>query len=104
MFNIASARTGKLSAVYASLFRTIREVFPQTASFSTDPAEPSVSQSIILLATNQPLSEDVLHSFESSRIRDLPVGGLLFTDDYVPTDYIFGDLIRDSYSRERELQ
>jgi spermidine synthase len=105
IFNIASSRTGKLSAVYASLFRTIREVFPQTAGFSTDPADPDATQSIILIATNgQPLPEDALHAFESSRVRDVPTGGLLLTDDYAPTDYIFRELIRESFPRERELQ
>ncbi len=105
VFNIASARSGKMSVVYASLFRTIREVFPLTAGFSTDPTDPGASQSIIMLATNdQRLPEDALRSFEASRVRDIPVGGVLFTDDYAPTDYLFRDLVRESYPRERELQ
>ena len=87
--------------MYASLFRTIREVFPQTAGFSTDPTDPDATQSILLLATNgQPLPEDALHAFESSRVRDVPTGGLLLTDDYAPTDYIFRELIRESFPRD----
>ncbi|MGP0019154.1 MAG: fused MFS/spermidine synthase [Candidatus Sulfotelmatobacter sp.] len=105
VFNIASARAGKLGAVYEALFTTIREVFPQTAVFSTNPAEPNEPHSIIVIGTGgQPLPEDGLHSFESSRVRDLPARGLLLTDDFSPTDYLGLELARQSYEKERAFQ
>ncbi|MFY9647320.1 MAG: fused MFS/spermidine synthase [Terriglobales bacterium] len=106
VFNIASARGGKLGAVYEALFKTIHEVFPQVAVFSTLPGEsPEAEQNIILVATGgQPLPEGDLQSFESSRIRDFPTGGLLLTDDYAPTEYLGLDLIRESYAKERAFQ
>jgi spermidine synthase len=106
VFNIASARAGKLGAVYEALFTTIREVFPQIAVFSTLPEDPtSEEQSIILIATGgQTLPEDELHAFEASRVRDVPAGGLLLTDDYAPTEYLGLDLVRKCYPKERALQ
>jgi spermidine synthase len=102
VFNIDSARSGKLGAVYEALSTTIREVFPQTAVFSTNPAGPSEGQSIILVATGgQPLPEEELHSFESSRVRGLPARGLLLRDDFAPTDYLSRDLDRERYAQER---
>jgi|SRR5271166_467602 len=102
VFNIASARAGKLGAVYEALFTTMRDVFPQTAVFSTIPAQPTEGQNIILVATGgQPLPENDLRPFESSRIRDLPARGLLLTDDFAPTDYLGLDLARKTYPDER---
>lgn len=105
VFNIASARTGKLGAVYEALFTTIREVFPQIAVFSTSPTEPGEGQNIILVATGgAPLPEDDLQSFESSRVRDFPAHGVLLTDDYAPTDYLGLALARQLYPGERPFQ
>jgi spermidine synthase len=105
VFNIASARSGKLGAVYEALFRTIREVFPQTAVFSTNPAEPSEAQNIIVVVTGgEPLPEETLRSFESSRVRDLPARGLLLTDDFAPTEYLGLALARELYPHQRAFQ
>jgi spermidine synthase len=103
VFNIASAREGKLGAVYEALFATISEVFPENAVFSTNPAEPSEAQNIILVATaGRPLPEEEdLRSFEVSRVRDHPARGLLLTDDYAPTEYLGLALARKSYPGER---
>jgi spermidine synthase len=105
VFNIASARAGKLGAVYEALFTTIREVFPETAVFSTNPAEADEPHSIIVVVTGgQPLPEDGFESFESSRVRDLPARGPLLTDDFAPTDYLGIELARQSYEKERAFQ
>ena len=102
VFNIASARTGKLGAVYEALSTTIRQVFPETAVFSTNVTEPDEAQSLIIVGTGgQPLPEDVLHSFESSRVHDLPARGLLLTDDFAPTDYLGREFARSAYEGER---
>jgi spermidine synthase len=105
VFNIASARSGKLGAVYEALFRTIREVFPQTAVFSTNPAEPGEAQNIIVVVTGgEPLPEDNLRSFESSRVRDLPTRGVLLTDDFAPTDYLGLAFASELYPGQRPFQ
>jgi spermidine synthase len=105
VFNIASARAGKLGAVYEALFTTIREVFPETAVFSTNPAEANEPHSIIVVGTGgQPLPEDGFEAFESSRVRDLPTRGPLLTDDFAPTDYLGLELSRQSYQKERAFQ
>ena len=105
VFNIASARSGKLGTVYEALFTTIRVVFPQAAVFSTNPAEPSEAQNIIVVVTGgQPLPEDDLHSFESSRVRDVPARGLLLTDDFAPTEYLGLALARELYPKQRPFQ
>jgi len=102
IFNIASARTGKLGAVYEALFTTMHDVFPQIAVFSTDPPNSSEGQNLIVVVTGgQLLPEDDLRLFESSRIRDVPARGLLLTDDFAPTDYLGIALARKSHENER---
>ena len=102
VFNILSARSGKLGAVFESLYTTLHDVFPQVAVFSTNTADPSEGQNLIIVVTGgQPLPEDDLRSFEAARIRDLPASGLLLTDDFAPTDYLSLELARKSYENER---
>jgi spermidine synthase len=102
VFNLMSARTGKLGAVYESLITTIRDVFPQVAVFSTDVTEPIEGQNLIVVTTGgQPLPEGDLRPFESSRVRDIATRGLLLTDDFAPTDYLGIELARKSYANER---
>lgn len=104
VFNIVSARTGKFATVYESLLRTIRDVFPTTATFSTSSGEADEPQNLILVASNGTLSDDVLRPFEASRCRELPGQGLLLTDDYSPVEHLAQDIIRKVYPEERQFQ
>lgn len=76
VFNIGSARSGDLGVVYQALYRTMRDVFPTVATFSTSPDYPREPQNLIVVATNaSSLPEDALRPLESSRCHDVPTGG-----------------------------
>ena len=105
IFNVGSARSGDLGLVYQALYRTLRDVFPTIATFSTSPDDPSDAQNLIVIATNaKSLPEDALRAFEPSRCREAPAAGLLLTDDYSPTEYLAQGIIRRIYPKERRYR
>ena len=103
VFNIGSAREGESAAVYQAFFRTISDVFPGIAAYTTLPNTPLAPQNIVVIATNDKvISEDALPDFlRQFRCHSAPAPGLLLTDDYAPTDYLALDLVRAAYSSWR---
>jgi len=105
VFNIVSARSGRLAIVYASLLRTIQEVFRTHAVFSTLPDNAVEPQNLIIVASNiDNFSADALRPFERFRCHEVGEPGILLTDDYSPIDILAQDVIRKMYPEERQFQ
>lgn len=102
LLNLIAARTGAGGALYASVYRTMSEVFPDVWAFGTDPREPSLVQNILLLAFRDAdtsrrrtllarLASDPALRF-ASEARVAPpsprVYGPVMTDEYSPIEYL----------------
>lgn len=108
MMHLINAVQGKDSALFASVIRTISQVFPETLVFATLPQKPAKIQSIIIMAADFELLPDaVLASLppekqslrkllqtyippETYRGRD----GYLLTDRFNPVEYLIARTIQ----------
>ncbi len=102
MLNLIGYRAGAGGAIYASVYRTMKSVFPEILIYSTDPANPYVAQNILFFAFGDEDAERFRRVSEAmrreprfgfaARARVAPPGARLYgpvlTDDYNPVEYL----------------
>jgi spermidine synthase len=102
MMNLVSSVKGPNSALFASVIKTLAQVFPETYVFATYPQKLTGIQSIIILAANSDLQVDsVLAGLppEKQTLRKLLLtriapqeystrDGYLLTDSFNPVEYL----------------
>lgn len=102
MLNLIGYRSGPGSAIYASVYRTMKEAFPELLLYSTDPAEPSLPQNILLFGfrdedagrfrrLEERMRRDPKFRFAARARVAPPAPGLygpVLTDDYNPVEYL----------------
>lgn len=97
--NVISPVTGKYSSVFRSLVRTMRTEFAYTEAFSVENKQLDVVNNIIVMASDRPFTPNpssvprdaVTEHLLSTRIDRSsyePLGGMVFTDDYNPSEYL----------------
>ena len=98
--NLIAFRAGPGAALYASVYRTMKAVFPQVVVFSTDPNAPTVPQNILLFAFRESRPGRLRRLMEKlaaePRYRDIAAGrvappsarieGPILTDNYAPVE------------------
>lgn len=102
LLNLISKRSGPGGVLYASVYRTMADVFPDIWVFSTDPNLPAIPQNLLFLAfRDRDLthrrkffarleSDPVLQFAAQSRVSPPPkrAYGPVMTDDYAPVEYL----------------
>lgn len=98
--NLIAFRAGPGAALYASVYRTMKAVFPQVLVFSTDPDAPTVPQNILLFAFREDRPGRIRRFLDKlaaePRYRFIAAGrvappaprieGPVLTDDYAPVE------------------
>ncbi len=102
MLNLIGYRTGPGGAIYTSVYRTMKSVFPEIFVYSTDPATPSLTQNILIFGfrdedadrfrrAREAIRRDPRFAF-AARARVAPPDprsyGPILTDDYNPVEYL----------------
>ena len=102
MLNLIAYRAGPGGAIYASVYRTMKSVFPEIFIYSTDPANPYIAQNILIFGfrdedasrfrrVSEVMRRDQKFEF-AARARVAPPGARLYgpvlTDDYNPVEYL----------------
>jgi spermidine synthase len=102
IMNVASAVRGGDATLFCSLAKTLSEVFPHQWAFATDPQELETVQNIFIVAAlHDPgveamrrgeheqgkLAEQLFRGYLEPSRYDLS-GGVVFTDDYNPVEYL----------------
>ena len=102
MLNLIGYRAGAGGAIYASVYRTMKAVFPEIYIYSTDPANAYVAQNILIFGfrdedagrfrrVSEAIRRDRKFEF-AARSRVAPPGSRLYgpvlTDDYNPVEYL----------------
>ena len=102
MLNLIGYRSGPGSAIYASVYRTMKTAFPDLLLYSTDPDAPSQPQNILLFGfrdreagrfrrLEERMRRDPKFRF-AARARVAPppprLYGPVLTDDYNPVEYL----------------
>lgn len=105
--NVISPVTGESSALFRSLLRTIRTEFAYTEAFSSENKPLNLVNNVIVMASNRPftrhpdaVSADAVTSYLLSTRIDRtayePLDGVVFTDDYNPTEYLVARQLRQA--------
>ncbi len=102
MLNLIGYRAGAGGAIYASVYRTMKSVFPEIFIYSTDPTTPAIAQNILIFGfrdedagrfrrVRDVISRDPRFRFAAGA-RVAPPGARLYgpvlTDDYNPVEYL----------------
>ncbi len=102
MLNLIGYRAGQGGAIYASVYRTMKVVFPEIFIYSTDPANPYIAQNILFFAfrdedanrfrrVSEAIGKEPQYAFAAG-MRVAPPGARLYgpvlTDDYNPVEYL----------------
>jgi len=105
--NVASALTGENGQLFAAFWKTFSTVFPETAIFATDPANPALPQNVVLVAAKKPTPglAAALSPFENSRYRGAiqTAGAPFLTDEHSPTDTLNEHLATTIYPMLKEF-
>ncbi len=102
MLNLIGYRTGAGGAIYTSVYRTMKSVFPEVFIYSTDPATPALAQNILIFGfrdedagrfrrVRDVISRDPRFRFAAgARVAppDPRTYGPVLTDDYNPVEYL----------------